>query len=193
MDAGGGLGDDPALAALRDVLAALSATTPRLVFQKTLTKTDVDRCQRRLHMPCRRTGNNGVDDDDDGNALPAFLTADERDVCDDACRGEALQVPAYDRHGRRFDMRLRMLLLRSSSSYRLFGPEWYRFVRNNQLEEAMAAAKEMGRKLEVEVWAFRSVELMPLGAGARRGDRPPPERGSRDGDTNKELIKFANS
>ena len=42
MDAGGGLGDDAALDALQDVLAALSATTPWLVFQKMLNRADVD-------------------------------------------------------------------------------------------------------------------------------------------------------
>ncbi|CAD6333930.1 unnamed protein product [Miscanthus lutarioriparius] len=166
---------------LRDVLAALSATTPRLVFQKTLNRADVDPNQTRLLIPCRPGRKHGVITD--ANALTAFLTADEKDsVCGDSYRRrdlQGMQVPAYDRHGRRFDMRLWMV--RSQSAYRLFGSEWRRFLADNQLEEAMAVAKEMGRKLEVELWAFRSVELLP------RGDRPPPRRGSRDGDFDKKL------
>ncbi|KXG21914.1 hypothetical protein SORBI_3009G124300 [Sorghum bicolor] len=144
MDAGGGLGDDAALEALRDVLAALSATAPRLVFKKTLNRADVDPNQARLLIPCRKRGVIT-----DADALAAFLTAEEKDI--------GMQVPAYDRHGRRFDMRLWMV--GSNSCYRLFGPQWSRFLADNQLEEAMAVAKEMGRKPEVEFWAFRSAEL----------------------------------
>ena len=83
---------------------------------------------------------------------------------------QGMQVPAYDRHGRRFDMRLWMV--RSQSAYRLFGSEWRRFLADNQLEEAMAVAKGMGRKLEVELWAFRSVELLPLERRMETGHHP---------------------
>jgi hypothetical protein len=163
MDAGGGLGDDAALEALRDVLAALSATAPRLVFKKTLNRADVDPNQARLLIPCRKRGVIT-----DADALAAFLTAEEKDIVrDDGSyprrllprrrAPQGMQVPAYDRHGRRFDMRLWMV--GSNSCYRLFGPQWSRFLADNQLEEAMAVAKEMGRKLEVEFWAFRSAEL----------------------------------
>lgn len=168
MDAGGGLDDDPALDALRDVLGALSATTPRLLFQKTLARSDVDPHQVRLHIPYRPGGQENGGIADDANALAAFLTADEKDCV--RCSLQGMQVPAYDRHGRRFDMSLKMV--QSNRSYRLFGHEWRRFVAENQLEEARAVAKEMGRKLEVELWAFRSGGA----AAANRGERPQPRR-----------------
>jgi hypothetical protein len=72
---------------------------------------------------------------------------------------QGIEVPAYDRHGRRFNMRLTRT--ESSSGYRLCGAGWLYFLRQNQLAEAMAAAKEMGRELEVDLWAFRSTELLP--------------------------------
>ncbi|KAG0517921.1 hypothetical protein BDA96_09G130600 [Sorghum bicolor] len=78
MDAGGGLGDDAALEALRDVLAALSATAPRLVFKKTLNRADVDPNQARLLIPCRKRGVIT-----DADALAAFLTAEEKDIVRD--------------------------------------------------------------------------------------------------------------
>jgi hypothetical protein len=172
MDAGGGLGDDAAVDALRDVLAALSSTTPRLVFQKTLNRSDVDPNQTRLLIPCRPGRKHGVVTD--ANALTAFLTADEKDsVCDDGSYRrdlQGMQVPAYDRQGRRFDMRLWMV--RSNSCYRLFGREWSGFVADNQLEEAMAVANEMGQKLKVELWAFHSVELLPLERRVEAGHHP---------------------
>lgn len=165
MDAGGGLGDDAALDALRDVLAALSATAPRLVFRKTLNRPDVDPNQARLLIPCRdRPGRQQDGGIPDGNALTAFLTADEKDsVCDDSYlrNPQGMQVPAYDRHGRRFDMRLKCSG-RTDPVYRLFGPEWRRFVAVNQVAQAM----------EVELWAFRSAELLPLEGRVETGHHP---------------------
>ena len=144
-DAGGGLGDD--------------ASYPN---------------QTRLLIPSRPGRKHGVIITD-ASALTAFLTADEKDS---ACGGDSyrrsdlqgIQVPAYDRHGRRFDMRLWMV--RSNSCYRLFGHGWRSFLADNQLEEAMAVAKEMGRKLEVELWVFRSVELLPMERRAEIGHHP---------------------
>ena len=98
-----------------------------------------------LHIPYRPGGqeNGGIAN---ANALVAFLTADKKDCA--RCL-QRIQVPAYDRHGRRFDMSLKMA--QSNRSYRFFGHEWRRFVADNQLGEAMAAADELGRKLEVEL------------------------------------------
>ncbi|RLM98961.1 zinc finger protein ZAT3-like [Panicum miliaceum] len=138
--AAGGLADDAELAALRDALAALGATAPLLVYRKTLHSADVNTNHMRLLIPCRGGADNG-----DASALTAFLTG--------------IEVPAYDRHGRRFNMRLTRT--ESSSGYRLCGAGWLYFLRQNQLAEAMVAAKEMGRELEVELWAFRSTELLP--------------------------------
>ncbi|KAF8765762.1 hypothetical protein HU200_008271 [Digitaria exilis] len=186
--AGGGLGDDPELAALRDALAAVGATAPRLVYRKELHKFDLDANQRRLLIPCKGA------DDGDASALTAFLTADEVDRVHEAYgfpypkaklddrwsffyrpRGQGIVVPVYDRHGRRFDMGLKKI--ESNRGYRFFGAEWMRFVRTNQLQEAMAAvAEEEGRKrkLEAEVWAFRSAELRPeFQAEGGGGDQHP--------------------
>nr|TKW27540.1 hypothetical protein SEVIR_3G263700v2 [Setaria viridis] len=90
----------------------------------------------------------------DVSALSAFLTAGEK-----YCRG--IVVPVFDRFGRRFGMRLRKI--QANRSYRFFGSEWERFVRDNHLAEGMAAAKGMGRELRVELWAFRSPELAAVG------------------------------
>ncbi|KAK3138888.1 hypothetical protein QOZ80_5AG0374740 [Eleusine coracana subsp. coracana] len=144
MDAAaGGLFDvaDPALAALRDTLAVLHATAPRLVCRKSLGRSDVCPNQARLLM--LRT------------ALVDELTAEETER---VRLDYGMQVAAFDRHGHRYDMKLKYLYL-SSVHYRLCGSEWNRFVRGNQLEGAMAAVKGTGRAIGVEVWAFRSPEL----------------------------------
>ncbi|KAK3135638.1 hypothetical protein QOZ80_5BG0421570 [Eleusine coracana subsp. coracana] len=145
MDAAaGGLFDvaDPALAALRDTLAVLHATAPRLVCRKSLGRSDVCPNQARLLM--LRT------------ALVDKLTAEETE------RGRldyGMQVAAFDRHGHRYDdMKLKYLYL-SSVHYQLCGSGWNRFVRDNQLQEARAAVKGTRQAIRVEVWAFRSPEL----------------------------------
>lgn len=68
-------------------------------------------------------------------------------------------------------------MVQSNRSYHLFGHEWRRFVADNQLGEAMAAADELGRKLEVEHWAFRSVELQPIKRPEETGRHPDGDLG----------------
>ncbi|OEL30147.1 hypothetical protein BAE44_0008834 [Dichanthelium oligosanthes] len=80
-----------------------------------------------------------------------------------------IEVPAYDRHGRRFDMRLKKT--QANKGYRFFGYEWKRSLIDNELAEAMAAGKKTGRKLKAEVWAFRSMEL--LTESREEGDHHP--------------------
>jgi hypothetical protein len=73
-------------------------------------------------------------------------------------------------HYRRYDMEL--VYMDSVVHYRLRGYGWNRFVIENDLKDAMAAAKQMGRKLEVEGWAFRSKELGPNGGAEADGHHP---------------------
>ncbi|XP_072148489.1 uncharacterized protein [Setaria viridis] len=169
MDAAGGsLGDDAQLATLRDVLAALGATAPRLVYRKTLHRADVNMNQTRLLIPCRS-------DDGDASALTAFLTESEKERVrehHEVREGHlyGIEVPVYDRHGWRFGMRLNWT--EASRAYRFSGTGWGLFLRDNQLPEAMAAAEEIGRKLEVELWAFRLTELQ-LQERRAEGDHHP--------------------
>ncbi|OEL19643.1 hypothetical protein BAE44_0019342 [Dichanthelium oligosanthes] len=173
--AAGGLGEDAGLAGLRDVLAALGATAPRLVYAKKLNRSDVIVSQARLLIPCR-----GASDGDDGDArgLTAFLAADEKNRVR-AGRGlpfylQGMEVLAFDRHGRRFGMTLGEVRSIRGGCYRLFGGGWGHFVGDNQLAEALAAAKEAGRELEVELWAFRSAELrLPGRRRAEAADQHP--------------------
>jgi hypothetical protein len=162
MDAAGVLGGGD-LAQLVDALAALGSTMPRLVFQKKLLRSDVNLSQSRLLL--RRTD----------NRLTPLLTAKERDNAERLVRcsfheRRKYDVPAYDHHGRRYDMEL--VYLDSVVHYRLCGYGWNRFVKENHLKDALAAAKQMGRKLEVEGWAFRSKELGPNGAAEDDGHHP---------------------
>ncbi|TVU19232.1 hypothetical protein EJB05_35370, partial [Eragrostis curvula] len=160
MDAArGGLGadGDAGLIPLLDALAALGATTPQRVCRKKLSTTDLNLAQARLLIPRAN-----------GDVLAAFLTAGEKDEMD-SVREErddygisrsrcCMDVPVFDRHGHRYDMMLRCD--ESGRYYRLIGPGWVQFVRaNGHLAEAMAAMKETGREMEVELWAFRSKEL----------------------------------
>ncbi|OEL30150.1 hypothetical protein BAE44_0008825 [Dichanthelium oligosanthes] len=156
MAAAGGLGDDAGLAGLREVLAALGAMAPRLVSRRMLSTSDVDKRRKRLQIPRGRSepgGGNG-----DASALSVFLTLEER-FC--VGEGHGIEVPVYDRFGRRFDMMLRRIQANRPGSYRFLGNGWWRFATANRLEEGMAVAKGRGRELEAEVWAFRSPELLP--------------------------------
>ncbi|KAL6842190.1 hypothetical protein ACP4OV_028169 [Aristida adscensionis] len=175
-----GLAGGEELAALRDALAELDATAPRRVCRKPLAAADVDRSQMRLLVRRAPPGNAnagaGVD------ALAAFLTADEADRVhvvdrrsspamddphswwrrDEEERRRGLEVPAYDRHGRRYELWLRVQV---NGAYRFCGGGWGRFVADNHVAEAVAEMGALGREVEVELWAFRSPELLPLRRG----------------------------
>jgi hypothetical protein len=164
MAAAGGGDDDgsAALAALQETLVALDARSPWRVCRKKLCRSDVNLGQARLLIPCARG--------DAGGALAESLTAREMDRVRVPLNhgyglgGKGMEVPAFDRHGNSYQMRLKYMEHSSSKGYyRLCGVGWSRFVRDKQLEEAMAVANEMGRELELELWAFRSPELLPEG------------------------------
>jgi hypothetical protein len=125
---------------LRARLAALAVgddAALQFVCMKTLGKSDVDKNQNRLLFSCKRMPLHSHPI----TALFATGTEDDRET-----------YFVFDGRAMGFEVKLKYLT--SNEAYRLIG-EWGAFVRDNDL----LAAMKNGRRVEVELWAFRSRHL----------------------------------
>ncbi|KAM0822154.1 hypothetical protein ACQ4PT_071685 [Festuca glaucescens] len=121
-------------------------TAPRFVCMKTLGKSDVDANQNRLLFSCKR-------DSIEGHPITAIVARSPRDRYLVHEHEPGLRVSAIDGRGLEFEVKLRYLY--SNFAYRFIG-EWGRFVTEHNLLDAF----KKGRRVEVELWAFRSRRLL---------------------------------
>jgi hypothetical protein len=121
-------------------------TAPQFVCMKTLGKSDVDAYQNRLLFSCKRKSI-------EGHPITAIVARSPRDRYMVHEHEPGLRVSAIDGRGMEFEVKLRYLY--SNFAYRFIG-EWGRFVAEHNLLDAF----KKGRRVEVELWAFRSPRLV---------------------------------
>jgi hypothetical protein len=137
----GGLGE-----ALEQRLSELGATRPWFVYKKSLQMSDVHSNQNRLLVSCKR------DTGPEGCAITACFSAGElRRVKD---KDVGLRVTALDRGAA--PSTLVCKFLESNGGYR-FISEWKDFLQRNGV--ALDSRGRWTRKVDVELWAFRSRAL----------------------------------
>ncbi|KAL6619314.1 hypothetical protein ACP70R_034453 [Stipagrostis hirtigluma subsp. patula] len=132
-------------AALRAELAALdAATTPTCVYAKKLHGAQADLRHGRLSIGGKHLGRH----------ITAALTDGELDAIIDDDRTGGLDVPVFDRDGRRYEFKC--VYAEDTGFYRLAGAaEYERFMVDNNVVRDV----ELGKELFMEVWAFRSPAL----------------------------------
>ncbi|OEL22869.1 hypothetical protein BAE44_0016112 [Dichanthelium oligosanthes] len=130
-----------ACAALRAQLAALGATTPSCVYAKKLPGEQADLRHGRLSVGGKHLGRH----------ITEALTDGELDAIIDDDRTGGLDVPVFDRDGRRYDFKC--VYAEDTGFYRLTGAaEYERFMADNNVVRDV----EEGKELFMELWAFRT-------------------------------------
>ncbi|XP_040375991.1 uncharacterized protein LOC121053298 [Oryza brachyantha] len=132
--------------AVRTRLAELSATAPWFIARKVLQNSDARREQSRLQLSCKGK------DIGPRRRLEEALTEAEKALV--RSKNEGLEVTALDRRGREYSLNCRYL--ESAKSYR-FIQNWVEFLRENNI--LIGKHECLNRRVEVELWAFRSREL----------------------------------
>jgi hypothetical protein len=140
--------------ALRSQLAALGvgASTPSCVYAGKVPKEKARAANGRFFFYAGRPGRH----------IAEIFTDDELDILvEDGDKLRAREMPVFDCQGRRYGFEF---MYYDRDFYQLAGPgaEFERFMADNSVARDVV---ELGKKMTMQIFAFRSPKLLPEGKG----------------------------